>query len=162
MSPNLRLSEELPDTITTTKTTPPHTASLLLRMAGVRLSNFIKPYLPTVDLSFFQYTILCILSSSQGESVPREHIKTMLRADDYDLAFPVLQLLDRGLLYRHSDPAPPHAVTYNRSELGELALLSIDRQVEDDLHNLSHSFTEEEWESGIAFLAKLSREVATL
>src|SRR5271165_3358898 len=113
MSSPLRL-EEFPDTITTTKTTPPHTASLLLRMAGVRLSNFIKPYLPTVDLSFLQYTILCIVSSSQGESVPRERIKTMLRADDYDLAFPVLQLLDRGLLYRHSDPAPPHAVTYNR------------------------------------------------
>ena len=135
----------------------PCRASLLvlaLRVAHHRLSQMVNAELPTFKLTVLQHTLLSILNAQEKETA-QAGIVELLRENERELTCITVGLMDRGLLTRRSEPAPPHAVFLSITDLGRSCLNAIDAVVFENNPKFATLFTQEEWDAGVPRLARV-------
>ena len=132
--------------------------SLLMRLAGLRIVNLIRPALTDLHLSLLQYMILTIADAREGGPVAEDFILSLLYVTDHgDVALELTNLVDRGLLERKTNPKPPHAATLQLTDLGRTALATFDILAGPASQDLACQFSQNEWKQGMTFLTKLAQ-----
>lgn len=129
---------------------------LMLHLAAHRVRDLIQQRFDHFDISPLQYVMLALAEAAGEDSLAEAQLHHLLRAHRHATLPDSTQLVDRGLLQRHSAPEPPHNVSFHITDVGSTVLSILDPLVREIHDALKGDFTDEEWEQGLHFLRRLS------